>query len=357
MTDLSFIETAYGIEAGWEPFGHGHIHATFRSADGKYILQRINTYVFRDPEGLMENIDRFTEHLRKKLAAAGKDAARGTLKVVKTQCQQLFVTAPDQSVWRIYEHIPDTFSYEYGEQTEQSLFECGRIFGEFQKMAADFPIEALHETIPHFHDTKKRTEDLKRAVSANIRGRAEMCADEISFALKEANSIAGAILGPMTKGLVPVTVTHNDAKQNNVLFDRKTKKAIAVIDLDTLMPGSRLYDFGEALRLGCGNVDEDSADRSGMQLDLQLAEAFAAGYLPVMKDELTEAEKALLPDACRLMCYENGIRFLEDYLRGDVYYGAKRPVQNLDRARTQFEMYRLFTAHREELDSIFRRYL
>ena len=357
MTDFSFIETAYGIRAGWEPFGHGHIHATFRSSDRKYILQRINTYVFRDPEGLMENIDRFTEHLRGKLAAEGKDATRGTLTIVKTRKGRLLTTAPDQSVWRIYENIPDTFSYEYGEQTEESLFECGRIFGEFQKMAADFPIESLHETILHFHDTKKRTEDLKRAVSADIKKRAGICAAEISFALNEADSVSGVILGPMAEGLVPAAVTHNDAKQNNVLFDRRTKKAVAVIDLDTLMPGSRLYDFGEALRLGCGNVREDSADRSGMQLDLRFAKAFASGYLPVMKDELTETEKALLPDACRLMCYENGIRFLEDYLRGDVYFGAERKDQNLDRARTQFEMYRLFTENRERLAEIFRQYL
>ena len=357
MTVFPFIEEEYGIRAGWRPLGRGHIHETFRSEDGLYVLQRINTYVFRDVRGLMENIDRFTAHLRKKLAEAGKDPARGTLTIVKTKDGRLYTSGPDGSAWRIYRNIPDTYSVEYGEQTAEDLRECGRIFGEFQRMADGFPIDTLCETIPHFHDTVKRVEDLRRAASADASRRAESVSAEIEWALSEADRIADVILGPMAAGRVPVTAAHNDAKQNNVLFDRKTGKAVAVIDLDTLMPGSRLYDFGEALRLGCGNAQEDSAERSGMELDVRKAEAFASGSLAVMKGVLTPTEKELLADACRLMCYENGIRFLTDHLEGDVYYGVAREGQNLDRARTQFRMYELFTEQRDALNAAFQQYM
>ncbi len=356
MTAFPFIEKEYGIRAVWRPLGQGHIHETYRSGDGLYVLQRINTFVFCDVQGLMENISRFTAHIRKKLKEAGLDPYRGTLTVVKTKNGRLYADEADGSAWRIFENIRDTFSVEYGEQTDEILRECGRIFGQFQLMAADFPIETLCETIPHFHDTKKRVEDLRRAAEADTAGRTSAVRDEVAWALKEADSIAGVILDPLAKGLVPLAVTHNDAKQNNVLFDRKTGKAVAVIDLDTLMPGSRLYDFGEAMRLGCANTQEDSSDLSGLELDLLKAEAFAEGYLNVMKYVLTSAEKDLLADACRLMCYENGVRFLTDYLEGDVYYGAKRDGQNLDRARAQFRMYGLFTEKKDVLNALFRKH-
>ncbi|MCI9218659.1 MAG: aminoglycoside phosphotransferase family protein [Lachnospiraceae bacterium] len=326
----------FDIGAVTESYGNGHINDTFLVTMPRYILQRINTSIFRNPEELMENIENVTGFLREKLGEAGEDFERGTLQVVPAKDGGSYYKVDDDNVFRVYRFVEGTKSIE-NSKTPKDLYEAGVGFGHFQKLLADFPVEKLHETIQDFHHTPKRIEALREAIRQDRAGRAGSVQREIDFALENA-SWADCVVKGMEAGRIPVRVTHNDTKINNILFDRDTGKAVCVIDLDTVMPGSMLYDFGDALRIGGSSAAEDETDLDKVWFEEGAFEAFAKGYLSEMRETLTEAEMALLPLSVKLMTYECGIRFLTDYLNGDTYFKIHREHHNLDRARNQFKL-------------------
>ena len=306
----------FDIGAVTESYGNGHINDTFLVTMPRYILQRINTSIFRNPEELMENIENVTGFLREHGGS--------------------YYTVYHENVFRVYRFVEGTKSIE-NSKTPKDLYEAGVGFGHFQKLLADFPVEKLHETIQDFHHTPKRIEALREAIRQDRAGRAGSVQREIDFALENA-SWADCVVKGMEAGRIPVRVTHNDTKINNILFDRDTGKAVCVIDLDTVMPGSMLYDFGDALRIGGSSAAEDETDLDKVWFEEGAFEAFAKGYLSEMRETLTEAEMALLPLSVKLMTYECGIRFLTDYLNGDTYFKIHREHHNLDRARNQFKL-------------------
>lgn len=326
----------FQIGAVTEGYGNGHINDTYLVTMPRYILQRINTSIFRNPEELMENIENVTAFLREKLRGDGGDFERGTLTVVPTVDGRRYYKVDDENVFRVYRFVEGTKTIE-SSKTPEDLYEAGVGFGHFQKLLADFPVEKLHETIKDFHHTPKRIEALRQAIREDKAGRAGSVRAEIDFALENA-SWAGSVVQGMEEGRIPVRVTHNDTKINNILFDQDSGKALCVIDLDTVMPGSMLYDFGDALRIGGSTAAEDEAELEKVQFDERAFEAFARGYLSEMREALTEAELALLPLSVKLMTYECGIRFLTDYLNGDTYFKIHREHHNLDRARNQFKL-------------------
>ncbi len=326
----------FDIGAVTESYGNGHINDTFLVTMPRYILQRINTSIFRNPDELMENIENVTGFLREKLREAGEDFERGTLQVVPVKDGGSYYKVDDDNVFRVYRFVEGTKSIE-NSKTPKDLYEAGVGFGHFQKLLADFPVEKLHETIQDFHHTPKRIEALREAIRQDRAGRAGSVQREIDFALENA-SWADCVVKGMEAGRIPVRVTHNDTKINNILFDRDTGKAVCVIDLDTVMPGSMLYDFGDALRIGGSSAAEDETDLDKVWFEEGAFEAFAKGYLSEMRETLTEAEMALLPLSVKLMTYECGIRFLTDYLNGDTYFKIHREHHNLDRARNQFKL-------------------
>lgn len=326
----------FEIMTNAELYGNGHINDTYLVTMPRYILQRINTSIFTNPDELMDNIENVTAFLRKKIAAAGADADRETLTVVPTKEGGKYFKVDENNVYRVYRFVEGTKTIE-NSKTAKDLYEAGVGFGHFQKLLADFPVEKLYETIRDFHHTPKRIEALKEAIREDRAGRAASVKKEIDFALENA-SWAGSVVKGMEEGRIPVRVTHNDTKINNILFDQESGKAVCVIDLDTVMPGSALYDFGDALRMGGSTAAEDEVDLEKVWFETEAFEAFARGYLSEMKDALTEDEIALLPLSVKLMTYECGIRFLTDYLNGDTYFKIHREHHNLDRARNQFKL-------------------
>ncbi len=317
-------------------YGNGHINDTYLVTSGDYILQRINTGIFKNPKELMDNIDHVTSFLREKIVAEGGNPERETLTIIPTKDGEKYYRADEENVFRMYKFIDHTKSIE-GSNALEDLYEAGVGYGHFQRMLADFPIDKLYETIPDFHNTPKRVEALKEAIKNDAAGRAAGVQDEIRFALENA-AWADTVTAGIEKGTIPLRVTHNDTKINNILFDETTGKAVCVIDLDTIMPGSMLYDFGDALRMGGSTAAEDETDLEKVWFNIECYQAFAKGYLSEMKEFLTPSELELLPFAVKLMTYECGIRFLTDYLNGDTYFKIHRPNHNLDRARNQFKL-------------------
>lgn len=336
MNTITQVLTKYNIDRPTHAYGNGHINDTYRIEGTDYILQRINTSVFTRPAELMENIDNVTAFLRKKIAAAGGDPDKETLTVIKTADGQNYCEIDDGHVYRIYKYIADTKTIE-DDKTLEDLYEAGVGFGHFQKLLQDYPVTSLHETILNFHHTPLRVEALKEAIRLDKAGRAASVQAEIDFALEQA-ACADTVVKGIEAGEIPVRVTHNDTKINNILFDNQTGKAVCVIDLDTVMPGSMLYDFGDALRMGGSTAAEDETDLSKVWFDVECFTYFAKGYLSEMKEALTLRELELIPFSCRLLTYECGIRFLTDYLNGDTYFKIHREHHNLDRARNQFKL-------------------
>jgi len=334
--DLNAIMRQFRTEFTGETYGNGHINDTYYVKNSEYILQKINTNIFLNPEELMENIVNVTEFLGEKIKSAGGNPARETLTVVKTVDGKNFYRDTDGSCYRAYVFIKDTVTIE-NDKTPEDMYNAGKGFGKFAKMLSDFPVEKLHETIVDFHHTPKRVEALKRAIAEDRAGRAAKVKSEIDFALKEAE-YADVVVKGLEDGSIPLRVTHNDTKINNILFDAVTKEATAVIDLDTVMPGSMLYDFGDALRIGSSTAAEDETDLSKVSFDLNTFKRFTQGYLEECKESLTEREIELLPFSAKLLTYECGIRFLTDYLNGDTYFKIHREHHNLDRARNQFKL-------------------
>lgn len=345
--DLNNILNEFNLESEIDRYGNGHINDTYLTNSKKYILQRINTNIFKNPAQLMDNIEKVTEFLRGKIAAEGGDVTRETMRVMKTVKGGNYYKVDDNNVFRVYEFVRDTFTIE-NSKSYDDLFNAGVGFGHFQKMLSDFPANELFETIPDFHNTPKRVENLKKAIKEDKVGRAKSVEKEIEFALEHAKE-ASKVTDGLASGDILLRVTHNDTKINNILFDNATGKAICVIDLDTVMPGSILYDFGDALRMGGSTGAEDETDLSKVNFDNGAFEAFAKGFCSETMESMTEMEKELLPFSVKLLTYECGIRFLTDYLEGDTYFKIHRPEHNIDRARNQFKLVADLDKKEEEL--------
>ena len=348
--NLKEVISHFPIDQTIESYGNGHINDTYLCGQPPYILQRINTNIFKNPVELMENIDNVTAFLRKKIEAAGGNPDRETLTVIKTHEGKNFHKLDDNNCFRVYKFITDTIAIETGEDL-QILFNAGKGFGRFQNMLDDFPVEVLHETIVDFHNTPKRVENLKAAIKADKAGRAHLVQKEIEFALGCAE-FSDVVVKGIADGSIPMRVTHNDTKINNILFDAKTKDAVCVIDLDTVMPGSALYDFGDALRMGGSTGAEDETDLDKVWFNAEAFETFAKGYCSEMSEKLTQREKELLPFSAKLLTYECGIRFLTDYLDGDTYFKIHRENHNIDRARNQFKLVADIAKKEDELNKI-----
>ncbi len=312
------------------PYGEGHINLTLlvTTTARRYIMQRMNTFVFRDTERLMANICAVTAHL----AAQGIE----TLTVIPTKDGRSYLDAGDAGRYRVYDFIENTVSYQT--VTNAAVFTAaGRAFGEFQRQLADFDASTMTETIPHFHDTPRRYARFLEVLREDKLGRADECRAEIDFILAHADTYARVTEG-LKDGSVPLRVTHNDTKLNNILMDADTGLARAIIDLDTVMPGSMLYDFGDSIRFGASTAAEDEKDLDLVHFSLPLFTAYAEGFLPAVRKSITPREAELIPYSGYLLTIECGMRFLTDYLEGDVYFSTKYPGHNLVRARTQLKL-------------------
>lgn len=335
---LKEILQKFDIQVEIQPYGDGHINDTYLAqSTPKYILQRINTEVFKRPDQVMENVLAVTEHLRKQIEFEGGDPLRETLTVVKTVDGENFLR-DGQDCYRAYRFIEGASTYNLPESPEQ-MYHAAKAIGKFQKRLSDFPADRLHETIVQFHDTPNRVEQLRQAVAENRANRLEEVRPELEFAM-EMSRYASMITDAMETGEVPLRVTHNDTKLNNIMLDDTTGEGVCVIDLDTVMPGSLLYDYGDALRFGASSGPEDEKDLDRISFVMPVYEAFTKGFLEEAGETMTEKERELLPWSIVLMTYECGIRFLADYLNGDVYFKVHYPEQNLDRARTQLKLVR-----------------
>ncbi len=322
------------------PLGCGHINSTYKvelkGANGEYsvVLQKINTNIFEDYKGLMNNIVGVTEYLRARLSPE-EDPMRAVMKVIPTLDGKSYAEF-DGAVWRLYVYVTDTTTYQQIEKPED-FYNCGFAFGDFQERLADYPAEELCETIPNFHHTPTRFETFKKAVEEDACGRAAEVKAEIDFALAR-EELAHSVASLLEKGEIPFRVTHNDTKLNNILFDNFTGKPLCVVDLDTIMPGAACYDFGDCIRFGASSAPEDEKDLSKVYMNIDLFREFAKGYLSVAAKFLTEKELPTLAIGSKLMTFECGIRFLTDYLQGDTYFKTSYQGQNLDRCRTQFKL-------------------
>ncbi len=344
--DLAALAQAFAFQgtfAEGEPYGSGHINDTFRlqfrQADGacrRYILQRINHQVFRDPDGLMANVVGVTRHLRAKVEAAGGDPSREALNLVWTREGAPAHRDDRGNTWRAYDCIEGARTYDQVTELRHITL-AGRAIGHFQALMADYPAHQLVETIPDFHHTPRRFQALWASVAADAAGRVAEVAPELAFA--RAREADGSVIADaMAAGAIPLRVTHNDTKFNNVMIDDATGEAICVIDLDTVMPGSALYDFGDAIRSSCNTAAEDESDLERVGCSLEVFEAYAHGYLSAARTFLVPAELEHLAFSAKLLTLECGIRFLKDHLDGDVYFKVHRPGHNLDRARNQFKL-------------------
>ncbi|MBR5308145.1 MAG: aminoglycoside phosphotransferase family protein [Clostridia bacterium] len=337
MKSFEEIYRQFDVQQKSYPYGNGHINDTYLITPcPKYILQRINTAIFTDPDGVMNNINAVTVHIKKKLAEQGRDTERETLTVIKTLDGKSYYRDEDGNCYRMYKFIEGAVSYDNVSSAE-ILESAAKSFGEFQNMLSDFPAETLHESIKNFHNTPLRFEALKRAIADNKAGRLDSVKEEVEYALSFENEIDKVTKG-IEDGTIPLRVTHNDTKINNVLIDPQTGKGVAVIDLDTVMPGSLLYDFGDGLRTGGAMAAEDETDLSKVGLSTELFASYVKGFLAGIGDGICQKELDLLPYSVFLLTYECGIRFLTDYLEGDTYFKIHRPNHNLDRARTQLAM-------------------
>lgn len=325
-----------------EPYGSGHINDTYRAeldvagTPVHYLLQRINHHIFTDPIGLMENIQRVTEHLQKKLAATGDpDSTRKALTIIPAKDGKPYYHAPDGSWWRMYLFIEKARTYDLIENTDQAE-QAARAFAKFQDLLADLPEPRLHETIPNFHNIRTRLAALDEAIEKDVCGRAKDVAEEIQFVNAHRSQMT-RLLDLHAAGEIPERITHNDTKINNVMLDDATGKGICVIDLDTAMPGLALYDFGDMIRTATASAAEDEKDLSKVGSRMDMFKALVKGYLAEAKF-LVPAEIEELPFSGQLITFTIGVRFLTDYLAGDHYFKIHRPGHNLDRCRTQFKM-------------------
>lgn len=335
------------------PYGNGHINDTYAvtcslaGGSVRFILQRLNPVVFPDRAGLMRNMIAVTGFLRKAVIRDGGDPERECLRLIPLKDGSPYLTDESGDVWRATQFIENTDAYLVAESPEM-FASAGEAFGKFMARLGGFDASSLFEVIPRFHDTPDRYARFLASLERNAAGRMDEAKDEIAF-VRARGEGCSVITDALERGEVPVRVTHNDTKLNNVLIDTVTKEAVCVIDLDTVMPGSMLYDFGDAVRVGCSTAKEDERDLSLVDFDLGLFRAFTEGYLAGAGRSVTAAELGLLPDAARLMTFECGMRFLTDFLDGDTYFKTAYPEHNLVRARTQFKLVRTMERLRPEI--------
>ena len=362
-TILKEVLSAYDLPAtllGATRYGQGHINDTFcvvcQSQEGdaiRFILQGLSSAAFPHPEELMENFIGITSYLRDKVIAAGGDPLRETLSLVKTKDGKDYYVDSSGKVWRLTPFIENTDCYQ---SATPELFEASaRAFGRFQYMLQGYPAETLHETIVNFHNTEDRFAKFEAALTADKHDRAKDVQAEIRFVL-DRKADCSVAMEALRTGKLPLRVTHNDTKLNNILIDRDTHEGICVIDLDTTMPGLSINDFGDSIRFGANHSKEDEKDLSKVNFDIELYEAYARGFLQGAQGSLTEAELEYMPWGARLMTLECGIRFLTDYLDGDHYFRIHYADQNLDRCRTQFKLVSDMEAQFEAMAAVIRKY-
>lgn len=344
-----------------KPYGNGHINDTFlltyavgETETTKIICQKMNKNVFPNPVGLMENVQNVTEFLKKKIEEYGGDPYRETLTVIPAKDGKAYYQDEDGEFWRAYVYISDTICYDLPENKE-IFYGSAYTFGRFQKMLEDYPAQTLTETIANFHNTKIRFATFKKAVEEDVMGRAKDVQDEIQFVLAR-EDVANYFTDMQEKGELPLRVTHNDTKLNNVLMDVKTGKGLCVVDLDTVMPGLAMNDFGDAIRFGASTAEEDERDLSKVSCDMEMFETYVKGFLEGCDGGLTAKEIELLPMGAKMMTYECGMRFLTDYLQGDTYFKIHRESHNLDRCRTQFKLVADMEEKWQQMQDIVKKY-
>lgn len=342
-------------------YGCGHINDTFvvhtQPEDRccrRFILQRMSAAAFKHPEQLMDNIIGVTEYLGRQIAARGGDRAREAMEVIRPKDGQDYYTDSQGGAWRLYPFVEGTVCHQAAD-TPELFAASGRAFGRFQQLLKDYPADTLYETIPRFHDTEDRLAKFKAAVEADKLGRVKDCRPEIDFVLSREKDCSVA-LDAMRAGRLPLRVTHNDTKLNNVLMDEKTGEGVCIIDLDTVMPGLVLYDFGDSIRFGANHCAEDETDLSKVSLDVDLFAVYTKAFLEGTGGSLTNEEIEYLPWGAKLMTLECGIRFLTDYLVGDEYFHIAREKHNLDRCRTQFKLVADMEERWAELEAIVNQY-
>ncbi|MBP7275333.1 MAG: aminoglycoside phosphotransferase family protein [Kiritimatiellae bacterium] len=358
--DLRAIAGAFQIPGDFAeaaPYGSGHINDTFAvtfrqgGTPVRYILQRINHNVFKQPEALMRNVERVCAHVRAKLETAGTpDASRRGLTLIPTRDGRSWHVDAQGNYWRAYIFIENATTYDQIETAGQAR-EAARAFGAFQCLLADLPAPRLADTIPNFHHTRSRFDDLRRAIEADSARRAAGARAEIDWALKN-EAMVDVLLRAQAEGRIPERVTHNDTKLNNVMLDDQTSEGVCVIDLDTVMPGLTLYDFGDMCRTATRPTAEDETDLSKVEVQLDMFQALVEGYLSSAGAFLVPAERDHLVFSTRLITFEIGLRFLTDFLQGDVYFKTHRPGHNLDRCRVQFKMVESFERNEKEMNRI-----
>ena len=319
--------------------GNGHINSTYViTAEGgkRYILQILNTAIFKDPTGVMNNIAAVTDHIRAGLEKAGEDTERGTMKVILTKDGAKGYTDPEGRFWRAYDFVEGTVC-RLTVDSPETFARVGEAFGDFQRRLSDFDATKLIESIPNFHNTKKRYADFLAAVERNAAGRADSVRDEIQFITDRADKCS-LIVDALASGDLPLRVTHNDTKLSNILLDETTEEAVCIIDLDTVMPGSSLYDFGDSIRTGAASAAEDEPDTGKVHFLPEMFKAYARGFIKGCGGALTEKEISMLPMGGYMLTLEQAIRFLTDYLDGDTYFHVDYPEHNLVRTRTQIKL-------------------
>ena len=355
--DLQSIAEKFNLEGKFKRTENhicGHINDTFilicegeNYKEVKYVLQRINSNIFKKPWEVMENIHKVTSHLRNKIIEENGDPSRETLNIVKTKDGGNLYKDENGNYFRVFNFIEGASTYQIVEKPEH-LYTAGKALGKFQKQLCDFDASNLYETIPDFHNTKKRFDAFLEAVKNDEFKRAEEVKEEIEFVLNREKDTR-VLVELIEENKLPLRVTHNDTKFNNIMIDNKTGEGIALIDLDTVMPGLSLYDFGDSIRSGATTALEDEVDLEKVKFDLELYKNFTKGFLENARDFLTEEEVSYLPFSAKLMTFECGMRFLTDYLMGDVYFKIHRDKHNLDRARNQFK---LVSDMEKEIDSM-----
>jgi len=334
---MQIEKSAYAFQLDGEPvtcqeFGHGHINTTLKittDTGAEYVLQKINKYVFRNPIRLMANVSAVTEYLRQRV-----EEPRMALHFIPTQKGLFYHRDRRGEFWRMYDFVGG-FCMDTPE-TEEDFYQSALAFGRFQELLSDFPADTLYETIPEFHNTVDRYRQFKASVEIDPCGRVSQVPGEIKFLL-DREELGGTLQRMRESGQLPLRVTHNDTKLNNVLLDRQTRKSLCVLDLDTVMPGLSLYDFGDSIRFGAATAAEDEPDYEKMELDLHLFEVYTRGYLEAAPS-LTDKEVEMLPMGALIMTLELATRFLKDYIDGDLYFKTEYPEHNLIRARTQIAL-------------------
>lgn len=341
-------------------YGSGHINDTYRltyetpQGTKRYILQRMSKSIFKKPVELMENVSGVTAWLRKKIIENGGDPERETLTLVKSNDGLPYFVDSTGEYWRVYLFIEGATCYD-AVKDDNDFYQSAVAFGHFQRLLADYPAETLHETIKDFHNTPDRLEKFKKAVAEDICGRAASVQKEIDFIL-EREELTHALYYLQLDGRLPLRVTHNDTKLNNIMIDDETGKAICVIDLDTVMPGLTANDFGDSIRFGASTALEDEQDLSKVSCDLHLFDVYARGFIEGCGGALTDLEIDMLPMGAILMTFENGIRFLTDHLEGDHYFHIHREGHNLDRCRTQLTLVKDMQEKLPQMNAIIQKY-